>query len=232
MWTYFKTLDESTFSEHIYNYFLFPRGERYSNAALENFNRYLKAYVDKTHGVSERVLEYTVLFGKLSRRTIPMPFTREDVDKAINYDYVYFKEFTSPTAKWYSTETNEYNNDRHKAYDKMTDVICSADRHLFRYVYHNADITFEWMLRRKFYEIRQQFGNRGICSETAQEWYKEVYKIHPLSDLIDNFDLYCYLGVEDTAFLDMAEKDDARIYAVDDYSEFDFDTKWPILYPD
>lgn len=57
-------------------------------------------------------------------------------------------------------------------------------------------------------------------------------QIHPLSDLIDNFDLYCYLGVEDTAFLDMAEKDDARIYAVDDYSEFDFDTKWPILYPD
>ena len=53
-----------------------------------------------------------------------------------------------------------------------------------------------------------------------------------LRDLIDNFDLYCYLGVEDTAFLDMAEKDDARIYAVDDYSEFDFDTKWPILYPD
>ena len=161
-----------------------------------------------------------------------MPFTREDVDKAIYYDCLCFKDFTSPTAKWYSTETYEYNNDRHKAYDKMTDVICSADRHLFRYVYHNADITFEWMLRRKFYEIRQQFGNRGICSETAQEWYKEVYKIHPLSDLIDNFDLYCYLGVEDTAFLDMAEKDDARIYAVDDYSEFDFDTKWPILYPD
>lgn len=70
--TYFKTLNKSDWTRHIYAYFEDEKGHRHSNAKLENLNRIVKEINGIGNGISWDRLKKKVLYGELSvRRTEP-----------------------------------------------------------------------------------------------------------------------------------------------------------------
>ena len=67
--TYFKTLNHSDWTDYIYDYFSDPVGKRYSNAAMEEFNREVKDINRNAKGLTLAVLRYKVLFGNIGQHT-------------------------------------------------------------------------------------------------------------------------------------------------------------------
>ena len=67
--TYFNTLNHSDWTPWIYEYFNDPPGKRYSNAAMEEFNRDVKEINRTAKGLTPEVLRYKVLFGDIIYHT-------------------------------------------------------------------------------------------------------------------------------------------------------------------
>lgn len=79
--TYFKTLNHSEWTECIYNYFLDPKGMRYSNGGMERFNETIKDINRMGKGVSKDVLIGKLLAKQIYKTTGHKANTKEDVDK-------------------------------------------------------------------------------------------------------------------------------------------------------
>ena len=67
--TYFKTLNHSVWTDYIYDYFTEPVDKRYSNAAMEEFNGYIKDINRNAKGLTTDILRYKALFGKIGQHT-------------------------------------------------------------------------------------------------------------------------------------------------------------------
>lgn len=231
MRTFFNTLENSDFSGPIYNYFLFPQENRFTNAALENFHKYLKLYINRTHGVSYDVLRYSVLFGKLNRKPTQLPITDDDLDNAINF----CANFKLTKSSWRFIRRDAYNGymlamknyfspPEGYSFIKICNAILAADRYLYFYNYYSRFADVLPLLLQRIYELREQSKRKEIvCLDLKTEpedlghsegkatygpgfdWWYEVQKIHPLSDLIERDAHYCCLGIEDTALADAEE---------------------------
>ena len=75
--TYFKTLNKSDWTRHIYAYFEDEKGHRHSNAKLENLNRIVKEINGIGNGMSWDRLKKKVLYGELSVRRTEPRFSRK-----------------------------------------------------------------------------------------------------------------------------------------------------------
>lgn len=84
--TYIKTLNDekSGWKDYIFDYFTEPKGHRYSNAAMEEFNRDVKEINRIAKGVTPEVLLYKTLFGDVVYRKKEKHLTREDLDNMLH----------------------------------------------------------------------------------------------------------------------------------------------------
>lgn len=95
---------------------------------------------------------------------------------------------------------------------------------MYFYNYYSRFADVLPLLLQRIYELREQSKRKEIVCldlETEPEdlghsegkatygpgfdWWYEVQKIHPLSDLIERDARYCCLGIEDTALADAEE---------------------------
>lgn len=189
--TYFKTLNRSDWTPYIYDYFTEPVGLRYTNAALEGINSFIKDVNRASRGLTWEVLHDKILFGETSVKRRAKRFSHDEVQKT--FEMALYTGVKPRGAKIYA--------DRFQAACRATGAEADSKLHVVRFASLNSELLYDDPRYSQFYSAFIDALVRYHVFEPIETEDVEVYEPFQMQLISKHKELLLGLTIDDATFL-------------------------------